>query len=73
MADIPEEERSDLIVFSEYTHVSDLLTSWYIQEFIVPTLQEEEVPFNPFDPNQVDLSGLVNAPTEPPATTAPAS
>lgn len=72
---VPEEERQalDAYTFSEYSHVSDLLTCWYIQEFIVPLHQEEEIPFDPFDPGQVDLSGIVNAPTEPPETTAPAA
>lgn len=52
------------ITFAEYTDVSDLLASWYIQEYIVPTYQEEEAPFDPYDPTQVDLSGIVNVPTE---------
>jgi hypothetical protein len=50
-----------LITFSEYSDVSDLLASWYIQNFIVPLHIEEEAPFNPKDPTQVDLSGIVNA------------
>lgn len=50
-----------LVVFSEYSHVSDLLASWYVQTFILPLHVEEEAPFNPFDPTQVDLSGIVNA------------
>ena len=50
------------ISFSRYSDVSDLLANWYIQEFIVPLHIEEETPFNPLDPTQVDLSGLVNAP-----------
>lgn len=36
--------------------VVDLLTSWYIQEFVTPLHQEEEQPFNPLDPEQVDLT-----------------
>ncbi len=52
---------TSLITFSEYADVSDLLVSWYIQEFIVPLHVEEEAPFNPKDPTQVDLSGIVNA------------
>lgn len=50
------------ISFSRYSNVSDLLANWYIQKFIVPLHVEEEAPFDPLDPNQVDLSGLVNAP-----------
>lgn len=34
----------------------DLLTSWHIQEVVLPTLVEEENPFNPLDKSQVDLS-----------------
>ena len=52
---------SGLISFSEYASASDLLVSWYIQKFIVPLHVEEEAPFNPKDPAQVDLSGIVNA------------
>lgn len=50
-----------LITFSKYSDASDLLVSWYIQNFIVPLHVEEEAPFNPKDPTQVDLSGIVNA------------
>lgn len=34
----------------------DLLTSWHIQEVVLPTLMEEESPFDPMDKTQVDLS-----------------
>ena len=34
----------------------DLLTSWYIQEIVLPAQVEEESPFNPMDKSQVDLS-----------------
>lgn len=50
-----------LITFSEYSDVSDLLASWYIQNFIVPLHKEDEVIFDPKDPSQVDLSGIANA------------
>ena len=60
----------------------DLLVSWYIQEFILPTQVEQDSRFDPYDENSVDLSGIVNGPnpvvpstpTTPsvPATTAPA-
>ncbi len=36
--------------------VVDLLTSWYIQEFVTPLHQVEELPFDPLDPSQVDLT-----------------
>lgn len=47
--------------FSEYKSVVDLLTNWYIKYYILPLHIEEEIPFNPMDPTQVDLTGLVNA------------
>ncbi len=34
----------------------DLLTSWHIQEVVLPALVEEESPFDPMDKTQVDLS-----------------
>ena len=34
----------------------DLLTSWHIQEVVLPALMEEEDPFDPLDKDQVDLS-----------------
>lgn len=56
-----EPEQHHTITFSVYTDVSDLLASWYIQTYIVPLHKEEEKPFDPLDPNQVDLT--VTAPT----------
>lgn len=50
------EEETSLITFSEYSSTTDLFASWYIQEYILPVHQEEEVPFNPLDPTQVVLS-----------------
>lgn len=38
-----------------YSQVSDLLVSWYIQEIYLPAHQEEVIPFDPTDKNQVDL------------------
>lgn len=60
---IPEDAAAEdaPIHFSEYDDVSDLLACWYIAKFITPLHQEEEITFNPLDPSQVDLSGLVNA------------
>lgn len=40
------------------SHVVDLLVSWHIQEYVLPTMEEEKVIFDPLDENQVDLSGL---------------
>ena len=39
----------------------DLLTSWYIQEIVLPSQIEEEESFNPLDKSQVDLSDHPNA------------
>ena len=44
-----------------YGEVTDLLVCWYIQEIILPTQQTEEQKFNPYDPSQVDVTGLPNA------------
>ena len=46
--------------------VCDLLVSWHIQEVVLPSISQEESPFDPFDESQVDLSGIVNAKTEEP-------
>lgn len=73
MADIPvEEQNADLIVFERYTSVTQLFASWYIQEFVVPQHKEEVIPFDPFDPNQVDLSDNVNMIDRPAESTEPA-
>lgn len=56
-----EEDPSEDMSFSIYSDVSDLLASWYIQNYILPQHQEEEEVFDPFDTTQVDLSGIVNA------------
>jgi len=50
-----EETQAPLITYSEYETVADLLVSWHIQEFVTPLHTEEEAPFNPLDPSQVDL------------------
>ena len=62
-----ENDNTDLpmtLTFSSYSDVSDLLASWYIQNYIIPQHAEEEAVFDPFDPSQVDLSGLANAKKE---------
>jgi hypothetical protein len=48
-------------VSEEESTAAELLTCWYIQNFITPLHVQEEAPFNPEDPNQVDLEGIVNA------------
>ena len=47
---------------ASYGEVTDLLVSWHIQKVVIPSQSTEEQRFDPYDPNQVDLSGLVNAP-----------
>ena len=61
-AEIPEDAAAEdaPIHFSDYSDVSDLLANWYIAKFITPLHQEEEITFDPLDPSQVDLTGLVN-------------
>ncbi len=56
--EIPDttEPQARLITYSEYSSVTDLLASWYIQEFVTPNMVEEVAPFNPLDPSQVDLT-----------------
>ena len=49
-----------------YGQVCDLLVSWHIQEVVLPSITVEEKPFDPFDEDQVDLTGIVNAKTEEP-------
>ena len=52
--------------FVSYGKVTDMLVSWHIQEIVLPSITVVETPFDPYDPGQVDLSGIVNAkdPTE---------
>lgn len=56
-------DETEVVTFSSYSSSTDLFASWYIQNFILPEHREEEAPFNPYDPTQVDLTGIVNAPT----------
>ena len=47
---------------ASYGEVSRLLTAWYVQEIVLPAQREEaESTFDPYDENQVDLSGIVGA------------
>ena len=48
---------------ASYGEVTDLLVSWHIQKVVLPSQQETEQKFDPYDPSQVDLTGLVNAPS----------
>ena len=49
----------------EQSNLVDLLVSWHIQEYVLPTLQDDVIVFDPLDEHQVDLSGLPNTATEP--------
>ena len=46
---------------ASYGEVCDLLVNWHIQEIVIPSLTIDVNPFDPYDENQVDLSGIVNA------------
>ncbi len=46
---------------NSYGEVCDLLVNWHIQTVVLPSITVEESPFDPFDEDQVDLSGIVNA------------
>ena len=46
---------------ASYGEVCDLLVNWHYKTIILPTITVEETPFDPYDENQVDLSGNVNA------------
>ena len=50
---------------ASYGEVTDLLVSWHLQEVVLPAQQTEEQKFNPYDPNQVDLTGLPGGPKAP--------
>ena len=52
---------------ASYGEVCDLLVNWHYQKVVLPTITEQEKPFDPMDETQVDLSGIVNA-KEPVAT-----
>jgi len=41
--------------------LGELLGCWYVETQVLPTIEEEEVRFDPTDKTQVDLSGIVNA------------
>ena len=71
-AGVSKELRTDMeayeAFFGKYTEpegdsMADLLTSWYVQEFITPLHIEEEDAFNPTDPSDVDLTYEKPTPT----------
>lgn len=49
---------------ASYGEVCDLLVSWHIQHVVLPSITDEDTPFDPYDDTQVDLTGIVNAKTE---------
>ena len=46
---------------ASYNQVCDLLVNWHIQTVVLPSITEEESKFDPYDENQIDLTGIVNA------------
>ena len=46
---------------ASYGQVCDLLVNWHIQTVVLPSITVEESHFDPYDENQIDLSGIVNA------------
>ena len=46
---------------ASYGAVTDMLVSWHYQTQILPSLVQQEKKFDPYDENQVDLTGIVNA------------
>ncbi len=46
---------------ASYGEVVDLLVNWHIQTVVLPSITEEVSRFDPYDENQIDLSGIVNA------------
>lgn len=49
---------------ASYGAVCDMLVSWHIQTIVLPSKVVEDTKFDPFDEDQVDLSGIVNAPVQ---------
>ena len=43
----------------EWYSIADMLVSWHIQEYVLPSMVEEEVLFDPLDPTQIDLTTTV--------------
>ena len=51
----------DTAGLASYGQVCDLLVNWHLQTIVLPDIEVEEFHFDPYDENQVDLSGIVNA------------
>ena len=51
----------DKVGIASYGQVCDLLVSWHIQPVVLPSITVEQSQFDPYDENQIDLSGIVNA------------
>ena len=51
----------DKVGIASYGQVCDLLVSWHIQTVVLPSITVEQSQFDPYDENQIDLSGIVNA------------
>ena len=41
--------------------VCNLLVNWHIQQVVLPSIAVTEKRFDPYDENQVDLTGIINA------------
>ena len=41
--------------------ICNLLVNWHIQQVVLPSIAVTETRFDPYDENQVDLTGIVNA------------
>lgn len=61
-------DETEVVTFSSYSSCTDLFASWYIQNYILPEHREEEAPFDPMDPTQVDLTVTATEPTTAPTT-----
>ena len=46
---------------ASYGQVCDLLVNWHIQTVVLPSITVEDSHFDPYDENQIDLTGIVNA------------
>ena len=44
---------------ASYSEVCDLLVNWHIQQIVLPSITEEESPFDPYDKTQVDISDII--------------
>ena len=47
--------------FNPANEICNLLVNWHIQKVVLPSISVTEKKFDPYDENQVDLSGIVNA------------